>query len=212
MIQLSVPEPTLRMHKELERVLDLVVYAHLDGCKNAQSNYWIDDIVRNFCSVWRPGQILESRAIPSAAIRYLNDRSSDDVIVRLLREYSYNLWASVPKTLSDGPSVPSHRAQHKHIADVVSTEEVLAALWRVLSTSEPNFFPTNNVPYLRPLVEVYRSVLVSLSAIAPSTIALSLTGMLKALIISTLQFDIVNTSFVHHLLPHGHRNPSPRRH
>jgi hypothetical protein len=136
MIQLSVPEPTLRMHKELERVLDLVVYAHLDGCKNAQSNYWIDDIVRNFCSVWRPGQILESRAIPSAAIRYLNDRSSDDVIVRLLREYSYNLWASVPKTLSDGPSVPSHRAQHKHIADVVSTEEVLAALWRVLSTSE----------------------------------------------------------------------------
>jgi hypothetical protein len=39
MIQLSVPEPTLRMHIELERALDPVVYAHLDGCKNAQSNY-----------------------------------------------------------------------------------------------------------------------------------------------------------------------------
>jgi hypothetical protein len=74
-------------------------------------------------------------------------------------------------------------------------------LWRVLSTSQPNFFPTNNVPYLRPLVEFYGSALVSLSTIAPSTITLSLTGMLKALIISTLQFDIVNTSFIHHRCP-----------
>ncbi|KAJ7358471.1 hypothetical protein DFH08DRAFT_802291 [Mycena albidolilacea] len=157
------------MHKELERVLDPVVYAHLDGCRNAQSNYLIDDIVH-------------------------------DVIVRLLREYSYDLWASVPKTLSHGPSIPSHRAQHKHTPDVVGTE-VLAALWRVLSTSQSNFFPTNNAPYLRSLVEVYGSALVSLSTIAPSTIARSLTGMLKALIINTLQFNIVNTSFVHHLLP-----------
>ncbi|KAF7355923.1 hypothetical protein MVEN_00921400 [Mycena venus] len=192
MIRVNVPEPSSHLDAELERVLDRVIYTHLDGCKTSNEYYWIDSVVHSLCTVWRPDQISEPRPIPAAIIRYLNDRARDAAVTQLLTGYNFNLWSSVPKTLSDGPSIPT--------AGTVGIEDVLTALWRVLFLW-PVHIEVSYVTEPPPFVEICESALAALSTMTPSSITFSVTVMLKALVISSLEPGTTNNAFFHWLLP-----------
>ncbi|KAJ6532389.1 hypothetical protein B0H19DRAFT_1081455 [Mycena capillaripes] len=186
MIRLNDPDPSSYMQEELERALHHVVYAHLDSFKKASVNDdWVDSIIQKLCAAMRLDWTSAPAAISGAMIRYLNDRHSDDTIVQLLKRYNFYLWAGIPRTLSETPSVPT-RCGHKK--PVPTVEDVLTALWRVLSLW-PGYFVINYMTESPPVLGVCESALAAVVETGPSAIAFSVGTMMKALIIDTLEVD-----------------------
>ncbi|KAF8193931.1 hypothetical protein K438DRAFT_2130492 [Mycena galopus ATCC 62051] len=192
MILRGSPHPSSELAAELERVIHEFVYAHLDGFKDAQSVSRTDHIVLTLCTVWRPDQISEPKAIPVAILQYLNN-ASQDAIVQLLGRYSYNLWASIPKTLSDGPSVPAKARG----TDDVGVEVVLAVLWRLLSLW-PGVYSMTYITEPPPFFEICEAVLPVLPTTASPSTTFSVACMIKALVVQELPTNLL---FVHRLLP-----------
>lgn len=195
LIQLNDPEPSFHMQEELERVLDHVIYSHLDDFENQKADFWIEAIVRKLCNIWRPEQISDPRAIPSAVIHYLNARDLDDAIVLLLTVYNINLWSSVPRTLFEWPSVPKGRG-HEYTTGTVGVEVVLPSLWRVLSLW-PLSFAVSFAKAPPPFVEICESALTAVTETGPSPVAFSVTSMIKALLIGSLEFGRRVSPFAH---------------
>ncbi|KAJ7477901.1 hypothetical protein B0H11DRAFT_1864524 [Mycena galericulata] len=205
--QVVIPSPSSYMQDELERVLDDLVYGHLEAFKNPLDDYWVDPVVLNLCTLWRLDQISEPRAIPSAIIQYLNKRGSDIALRNFLSRYHVHLWASIPKTLCDGPSVPIGHIQRQGI---VGVEDVLTALWRVLSLPA-GVFVTTYTTEPPPLLEIYESALAAVTKAKSSSIAFSVGTMIKGLILGSLDQEPSGSQFVHPLLPTETANVAPRQ-
>ncbi|KAJ7115423.1 hypothetical protein C8R44DRAFT_794628 [Mycena epipterygia] len=106
----------------LDPMLDRVVSIQL-GNFNTTEFEWIDDIMERSCYFWRPEDF--SISIPSALIKYLNDRRSDYAVTTTLRAITPYLWAAFPQTLRSGPTPLGH-----------DRDQSLIALWRLVSRTD----------------------------------------------------------------------------
>ncbi|KAJ7207607.1 hypothetical protein GGX14DRAFT_455854 [Mycena pura] len=158
--------------EQLEEALSRVVKIYMNNLSSTKNMGWIDEIVRQLCSLWRPS---EAVCIPSAIIRYFRSQKDDAVLKALLRETGLKtyLWLSLPITLSHGAS---ERHEIHTLAQHASLDEILQVIWRMASLAVYDG-PSS--------ASTFESVIQALSQ-AKSSITFSTTAMVKCNILHHL--------------------------
>ncbi|KAJ7207605.1 hypothetical protein GGX14DRAFT_455845 [Mycena pura] len=158
--------------EQLEEALSRVVKIYMNNLSSTKNMGWIDEIVHQLCSLWRPS---EAVCIPSAIIRYFHSHKDDAVLKALLRETGLKtyLWLSLPITVSHGAS---ERHEIHALVQHASLDEILQVIWRMASLAVYDG-PSS--------ASTFESVIQAL-AHAKSSISFSTTAMVKCNILHHL--------------------------
>ncbi|KAJ6527181.1 hypothetical protein B0H19DRAFT_543751 [Mycena capillaripes] len=146
-----------------EDTLERVIHSITPDGWSAPTEQWRDILVLKLCYFWCPE---EPTPIPSALVRYINQRHQDSVLEDVLFHIMGRLWSAFPSTLSSASYI------HNAIAD----ENVTMALWRVASLGFGG------------RIEQYETVLEAVTSVgaSESPFTLSVIAILKSLIFSCL--------------------------
>ncbi|KAJ7840146.1 hypothetical protein B0H13DRAFT_2677043 [Mycena leptocephala] len=131
---------------------------------------WNDTLIQALCYFWKPSD-LEPVPIPHAIIYYLNNRNSENVLGRLLRDTRIivHLWACFPITLAHGPSLPFQSHSHP--------DEVKRALWWIVRSDDISHEST----------ALYEPVLEAVETISDATpLTFSVITMVKSKLVNSL--------------------------
>ncbi|KAF7364580.1 hypothetical protein MVEN_00327000 [Mycena venus] len=196
LIQLDPSPSYSALRDDLERALWSVAgHNHNPSFIGSKTHHWVDTVVRELYSWWREDRTGDGPPVPvpRSIIHYLNSREADEAVMLLLSGGSFiSLLSAFPITVSRGPYSPWPIVSSAEVCD-----EVLASLWRVAS-----LVGGHNLP-----IELCETILdaVSTAASGSSSIALSVTALIKGLVFDSLSHprsgSDAESALEHWLLP-----------
>ncbi|KAJ7716207.1 hypothetical protein B0H16DRAFT_1476907 [Mycena metata] len=167
--------------KHVESCLQQIIYGHMERFnhppKDNRSGF-LDKIVVLALQYWRPAR--DSSCLPLPVIHYIQLRKSTQALNEFLWQFSaYGdlLWACVPATLLNGPSLPYHVYEETNTSTIV-------ALWSLLYFSQELY----DEP-IYPTLPVCMSILDAVHSIPSSPVSQSVVALLKHKIFLHLRLD-----------------------
>ncbi|KAJ7724133.1 hypothetical protein B0H16DRAFT_1597240, partial [Mycena metata] len=178
---ISPGHPPLSTVKRIELCLQQIIYGHMERFNHPPKDHrsgFLDKIVVLALQYWRPAG--NSSCLPLSVIHYIQLRKSTQALDEFICQFSaYGglLWACVPATLLNGPSLPYH------VDDETNTSTIVA-LWSLLYFSQELY----DEP-IYPTLPVCMSILDAVHSIPSSPATQSVVALLKHKIFLHLRLD-----------------------